>query len=599
MPHDPRIGPRWIPHAGVFGLSISRTRFAPAAALLTFLVGCEGDWKWPWPDQQSSKPAAASETASTGLPQALRDTIGEQVWVEGLRTMRVVGYGLVVGLGDRGSTDCPREVRERLLKDLYLRPEFRRAGSGSNQPTPEMMIEDPDTAVVVIQGEIPAGATSGARFDVEVSALPGTQTTSLRGGWLYACELDIYRMMSPQTAITGQALGRAEGPVFLNPFSEKADAATRTTERIGRVVGGGVVTQDRRVRLVLMRPSYGSARRVADVINGRFHGSHKIAEPLSPSYVQLEVPRDYAADPKYFIDLVQHLYLSQAPGTTDLKTRQLADEIVKPEAPYVDIALAWEGIGKGCLPTVSKLYSHQVRAVRYHAARTGLRLGDDAAVEVVAEQASDENSPYRLGAIAALGRADTISRAARPLLALLDDADPDVRIAAYEALVERDDPEIETRRLGRGNFTVDLVPSRGENLIYARRNEERRIALLGDGIRLDAPLFYRHPSGELTLNAFESDQEVTVLHKERRTGRLAPEKRAGLSLPELLVLLGNAPPKYAEAPGGLGIDYSTVVHMLRELCETRVLNARFMLEHASLETQLGPKRPEGRPESEL
>jgi hypothetical protein len=568
---------------------------------LACTAGCRNGWNWFQRDGRPDKDAAAAERGEQeSVSAAYRDTIGQYTWVEGMRRMGVTGYGLVVGLGTRGSEDCPREVRDRLLQELHKRPEFHRAGTSANPLTPEMMIQDPDTAVVAVQGEIPAGAVKGSRFDVRASALPGTQTTSLRGGWLYNCHLSYYRMVTPTAGVSGQALAWAEGPLLLNPFSDRPDAATRSPGRAGHVVGGGIVAADRRLHLVLFRPSYSKAQAIATRINARFSGAHKVADPTSPSYIRLRVPDEYARDPKRFIALVQHLYLPQGAGFGALRARELAEEVVKPDAPYEDIALAWEGIGRTVLPTISKLYSHEVAVVRYCAALAGLRLGDDVAIEVVADQARDARSPYRFDAICALGESRGVPRAARPLRMLLDDSDAAVRVAAYEALLERGDPEIETRRIGRDNFALDSVPSATEHLIYVKRSDDRRIAVFGSGVRCQPPLFWRHPSGEVTVNAFEADTGVTVHCKDRRTGSLAPPRQVSFDVTELVGLLGSRPPRYPDDPNqGFGLDYGTVVQLIYELCDMRAIDARFMLERPSIGEMFGPLRPEGRPESEL
>ncbi|MCH7814885.1 MAG: flagellar basal body P-ring protein FlgI, partial [Planctomycetes bacterium] len=508
-------------------------------------------------------------------------------------------YGLVVDLGDRGSSDCPRAVRDKLLKELHRRPEFHRAGSKDNPITPTMMIEDPDTAVVLVQGEIPAGAPSGTSFDLSVSAIPGTQTTSLRSGYLYHCDLTVYRMLSAEAGIPGKVLARAEGPVFLNPFSDKPDAATRSNERSGMILGGGMVTTDRRLRLVLARPSYGTARALAAAINNRFPGRTKTADPISPSYIPLTLPREYYSDPLHFLGLVQHLYTTHRPGFADQRIRALTEEIVRPAALYEDIALAWEGLGRRVIPEISKLFTHHHPSVRFYAARTALRLGDDVAVEVMADLVADDRSPHRFDAITALGQADDQPRAAGPLLALLDDDDPTLRTAAYEALLECGHPAIATTRIGRGNFSLDLVPSRGENLIYAKRTGSRRIAVFGSPVRFLPPLFYRHPNGEITVNADETDAEMTVLYQDRRSDRLAPPVRLDFDVPKFVALMGSPLPRHSEAPLGLGRDYGTIIHLLYDMAELRALNARVIMERPSVGRLFGPRQPTGRRESEL
>ena len=51
-----------------------------------------------------------------------------------------------------------------------------------------------DTAVVVVEGLIPPGATEGTRFDLRVFAHPMTSTTSLEGGRLYTTCLCLYML---------------------------------------------------------------------------------------------------------------------------------------------------------------------------------------------------------------------------------------------------------------------------------------------------------------------------------------------------------------------------------------------------------------------
>ena len=158
---------------------------------------------------------------------AFRDTVSQVAWVEGLRRMRVRGYGLVAGLGTRGSSECPRNVRRRLLQDMYKMEQFAKVGRDALPFTPERILDDRDTAVVTIEGEIPAAAPVGEHFDLTVRALPGTQTVSLENGRLYTCDLRIHRDVAAGS-IAGQILAVGSGPVFVNPWSKSVSAATRT-----------------------------------------------------------------------------------------------------------------------------------------------------------------------------------------------------------------------------------------------------------------------------------------------------------------------------------------------------------------------------------
>ena len=573
-------------------------RVFPAVLLPVALAsGCGEGWSWDLGAEGAPpEPVAGSEDRSSSA--AVSETVGQYAWIEGLRKMNVRGYGLVLGLGEAGSTTCPRQARSRILDQLQKRPEFSGPGARTHEWTPGRLIDHPDTAVVTIEGEIPAGAVAGSRFDVQVAALSGTETTSLRGGFLFPADLLIHRMLSPSAALTGRPLAEAKGPVFLNPFSDRGSAATRSAERVGRILGGGRVTTDRRLRLVLFGPSYSKAQAIASAINSRFPADRKVADPISPSYIKLTVPQEHARDPAHFLKVVQHLGIGGQASLPGVRARALAEEIVRADADREAIALAWEGIGRTALPSISSLYAHEDGGVRFFAALAGLRLGDSLAVEVLAERAADEQSEHRFAAIRALGQAYEIPRAAVPLRALVSDDDLPVRIAAYDALTERVDPDLGTRLIGRGNFAMDLVPSDAEPMIHVKRSGSRRIAIFGRDLRCEPPLFYHHPSGALTLNAAAGDSAITVLRTwPSGTG---PPLEASFDVAELVELLGSPPPRGSrDEATGAGVEYGMVVQALYELCETGAIRARFMLEQPSVTDLFGPLRPTGRPESEL
>jgi flagellar basal body P-ring protein FlgI len=547
------------------------------------------------------KPSELVSGAGNALTdsKAFRDTVSEVAWIEGLRGMRVRGYGLVAGLGTRGSSECPQEVRRRLLQEMYKMPQFAEAGSKALPVTPEQIIDDRDTAVVTVEGEIPPAAPAGARFDLVVRALPGTQTVSLEGGRLYDCNLRIQREVS-EGSIEGQVLAVAAGPVFINPWSKTASAPTRVDPRRGEILGGGTVKQERRVRVVLERPSYRQANAVADRINARFPHRVKVADAQSPAHIKLNIPPEYADAPAHFLDLVRHLYLPSAPGFLDRRTVELTEELLQPDAPHADIALALEGIGRTVLPQLQKLYSDARGHVSFHAGLVGLRLEDRAAVNAVAACALNPRSLFRVAAIKALGRAKPMYQPAATLRTLLGDADPRIRVMAYEALLERGDETVVSTVIGGDNFILDRVPGPGPNLIYAKRTGRRRIALFGDKVRCVPPLFFCDEEGLITIIAEAGASQLTLLRKTQFSNRVSPPIPASLDVAELIPMLGNEPTmENGEVVRGLNVPYSLVVRALADLCQLDAIDADFVLEQISVPEIFGPVRPTGREESEL
>ncbi|MGB2988187.1 MAG: flagellar basal body P-ring protein FlgI [Phycisphaerae bacterium] len=530
---------------------------------------------------------------------AFRDTIGAYTYYEGLGPMRVHGYGLVVGLGNNGSRKCPRRVYDRLVQSLYKQHRFSSKVVGVRGITPEQLIDDIDTAVVIVRGEIPPAGAKGTRFDVAVTALPETETKSLRGGRLYTAELQVYRPVSQGASITGQVLARASGPVFLNPFSE-GGSATRSNPLEGIIIGAGEVVKDRRIRLVLSQASYQRAQQIHERVNIHFPGPVKVADAVSPSFIRLQVPPEYHDDTAHFLALVRALYLSRDPQIEATRARKLAEEITHPTAPHAQIALAFEGLGRAALPVLDDLYVHPTEYVSFHAAAAGLRLRDHIACDAMVVHAENATGEYRFQAIRALGRAEGMASAAIALRRLIEDEDPRVQIAAYEALVQRGDPTIRSTPIAGDNFILDLVPSQRPNLIYVKRSGSRRIALFGGNLECTPPVLYRAPDGSLTINANPGDEAMTVLRVVPASGSMSPMLSAPFELPALIRLMGSeAAVEFDGEVVGLGLNYDAVVRTLYHLCRDQSVNASFILEQPNVAELFGPPRPAGRPESEL
>ncbi len=575
---------------------VARFRLALAGAILVALSACTYTEK----GKERYDLGVEAQAAKLAESAAFRDTIGSITTYEGLAAMRVRGYGLVVGLGKNGSTDCPKPIYDRLVQSMYKQHRFGASSRvGVPDITPEAMINDIDTAVVVIYGDIPPAATEETRFDVNVMALPGTQTKSLRGGRLFTADLEMYRVVSPDVSIAGRNLAHAAGPVFINPFSDD-QSATQVNELDGVILSGGVVISNRRLRLVLTQASYQRARQIQDRINAQFPGATKVADAVSPSFVQIEVPPGFRQDTGRFLTLVRSLYLSRDPSFEGDRARKLAEEMLRPESPHGQIASCFEGLGRKGLPALNELYANPRDFVSFYSAAAGLRLGDHVAGDVLAIHATNPESQFRFQAIRALGEAGSIGGTAVSLRKLLLDEDPRVQVAAYEALIRRHDPAIQSIVVGGDNFILDLIPDSQTRFAYVKRTMERRIALFGRDLISSPPVLYRSPDGSLTLSARQGDDEFTVVRTVVSRDRSSPPLPAPLELAPLIKILGSDAGVAANGDVlGLSLDYGAVVHLLYHLCQGGVVNANFQMEEPNVADLLGPGTTQSRPESDL
>lgn len=569
--------------------------FIVAGVVVAAAVGCI------WDEERRDKMALGVDAVPGSLAEsaAFKDTIGAMTLYEGMTPLRVRGIGLVVGLGTNGSTDCPRSTYDTLVQSMYKEHSFTSSTVGSKSISPERLIADKDTAVVMVQGEVPPAAVAGDRFDISVSAWPGTQTKSLRGGRLYTVDLDIFRQVNEGQSISGQTVARAAGPLFINPFVDD-ESATKSNELQGIVLGGGMVTQDRRVRLVLLQPSYQWATRIQDRINDFSPDAKKIARAETPSFVSVRIPREFQGDAGHFLSLVQSLFLFRDPRFGATRAKELTEELLDPGSPHAKIALALEGLGRYALPELDKLYKHPRDDVSFHAAVAGLRLEDHVAGDAMIRHAENPRGSFRMRAVRALGKTRGMGQATIALRRLLDDDDPRIQTAAYEALIQRHDPSIESTVIGGDNFRLDVIPSERPAFVYAKRRSERRLAIFGSNLPIRPPVLYRSPDGGLMVTASPDDTVLSIIRTVVATGSSSPPIRVSADVTSLATLLGHdADVDYTDAVTGMSVDYGEVVRLLYHLCEDGAIDANFLLERPHEAELIGPAERDGRRESEL
>jgi len=525
-----------------------------------------------------SKPGDRRAYQGRPLPPGIAETVMAHADLVGANPLLVRGYGLVVGLGQNGSTEVPPALRKYLIQQmLKYNVGSRLAGTGSLKPG--RMLDDKDTAVVVVAGYIPPGAPKGARFDIMVEALPQTQTVSLAGGTLMGTELHL--AMDSPAALTGKAKSWAicQGDLFVNPFVKPGTRTAGVKLRSARVLNGALVTSERPMRLELRNPDYRIAGLVERRINQRFGGGERVAQAKSPAVVEVRIPPRWRRDHSHYLGLITHLYVAGGGREEDKHARKLAKDILQPNPRVGDIALAWEAMGRQVLPTIQPLYSSKNPAAAFFSSRAGLRLGDPLAVEPMTFIAQQSQSPYQIPAIGDLGRATQFIQPIGALRRLLSSRNDLVRIAAYEALVEQNSSASITRTKVRDQFIVDVVESDRDYAIYATRTGRPKIVMFGRGIVVRRPVFYSPKDALVTINAGESDPAVTVWRKIPRTGGFSDPLTVKPRADALVEMLGALPERQPTGEiKGLGLTYSQVIGVLHDLCTNDHIPARFVLQ---------------------
>jgi flagellar P-ring protein precursor FlgI len=199
-----------------------------------------------------------------------KSRIKDIVEFEGVRDNMLVGYGIVVGLNGTGDA-----LRNAPMTKQSLEAMLERLGVN----TRDANLNTKNVAAVMVTARLPAFAAAGSQMDVTVSALGDAK--SLLGGTL---------LVTPLLGADGQAYAVAQGTVQTGAVTAQGASGSSVSKGVptaGRIASGAVVEREigfqlanmSTLRLTLRNPDFTTARRIAEVINGRYPGSALAENP--------------------------------------------------------------------------------------------------------------------------------------------------------------------------------------------------------------------------------------------------------------------------------------------------------------------------------
>lgn len=518
----------------------------------------------------------------------MRGTIAQEAIVLGFEPAIVRGYGLVVGLRGTGSRSMPPELR------AFMRQELSRRGVGTGESglaglSVDAVLDSPDTAVVIVEGVIPPGAVGrrvrrgltleGTRFDLRVIADPRTDTTNLEGGRLYTCEL---RPMQPGEVVppvgSSQAspIAEAKGPVFMNPFRLAEDGAVHSVERtVGRILVGGEVLRDMPVRLRLINPSHARAEILQSAINARFPQepgqTDQTARGENSETIRITVPRTWRDRPEDFIRLLQSTSLRQAQA--EEIARSIGRLLVQNPIHALDASWRWRALGPRALPAVRELYDHPEELPRLASLRAGAALDDPLVVPALIEMTTAAVDSIREEAVRLLAEVRPNLRVDAALRERLADESVDVRLAAYESLLMRED--ISIRRIDVDDrFELHVVESPFP-MIYVAQVGQPRVVIFDPGLRMNEPVFIDTMSGRFIAQSTPNRQAVEIFYRELDGTRVVHEIRPYVV--DLARFLGHRTSLDRTDPG-IGLTYAESVGLLYQLVREGHIASEFRAE---------------------
>jgi len=489
------------------------------------------------------------------LDKELGTTIGSLAEVVSVGLIGVKGYGVVGGLRGTGSAECPPELRAYL--EQYILKQL-----SEPRMNVERFINSHDTAVVSVQGQMPAAVMKNQHFDVRLSAVPGTQTTSLEGGWLYKAELNQAGRFGTATRV----LATAEGPVFVDTLG------SIRTNKVSYVLGGGRVLDEYPVSLVLRKPDFRMANAIRNRLNWRF--GPNTARAVSHRQIELNVPAQYGDRKQRFTSIVKAMYLAQTREITKERIKTFAGRLaVSQDKEASEIAL--EAIGTESLGKLGALLNSRYEQVRLRAARCMLNLGSDVGLEILGKIAMDKASAYRVEALEAVTAAARRNDAAVISRRLLRDGDFDIRFAAYENLRKLNDIAVTRKSIAR-SFYLEQIAQIGRKAIFVSRSGKPRIVLFGAPIFCRDNIFVQSANGQIIIDSRAGQKYVSVMRKHPTRPTIIGPLKSSLELGDLIETVCEEPLKRTEEGRiGLGVSYADMIALLKQMCEKGAVEAEF------------------------
>lgn len=199
--------------------------------------------------------------------------------VQGLRSNKLIGYGLVVGLngtGDKSQVKFTNQSTVNMLKQFGVQL--------SKDANPKLK----NVAAVIVTAKVSPLSSQGQLLDITVSSLGDAK--SLRGGTL---------IMTPLKGLDGQTYAVAQGNVVVGGISAKSrngSSVVVNTPTVGRIPNGATLessissdfNKNPEVILNLKHPNFTTARNIENAINKVF-GS-KVAHSINYAKIAVKAP---------------------------------------------------------------------------------------------------------------------------------------------------------------------------------------------------------------------------------------------------------------------------------------------------------------------
>ena len=466
----------------------------------TAILGIGGCSWWDGMTMRSQSPELKEpETPSTRL-------VGDLARPFGTWAVPVEAVGMVTCLHHTGSDPSPSSQRSELLEEMQIR----------GVKNPNVVLASGNVSLVLVRGLLRPGIQKGDHFDIEVRVPSGSETTSLRGGYLLTTRLQQMGVhpnkLKQREEHRGWVMAIAEGPLLIDPTADAKQDRIKLCR--GLVLGGGVAEKSRSLGVVLTpeHKSVVNSSRVAHAINARFHTYQKgiqtgVAKAMTDEYVELSVHPRYKDHVERYMQVVCAVAISE---TAHEKTQRIASLQAKllDHNTAKDAAIDLEAVGKEAADALCEGITSQNSEVRFYAAEALAYLDRREAAEPLGRIARDEPA-FRVFALAALSTMQDYA-AYEQLRNLLSDASAETRYGAFRALwlMNAGDPFVKGEVFG-GEFHYHVLDVQGPPLVHVTRSRIPEIVLFGREQHMLLPLALNAGNDILVTGTAENEVAVS------------------------------------------------------------------------------------------
>ncbi len=471
----------------------------------------------------------------------------------GMNYVKVEAVSLVTGLNGTGSDPPPTPQRAILLDEMKRR----------EVANPNEVLASANTSMVLVRAFLRPGIQEGDRFDVEVRVPTGSDTTSLRNGWLLPTRLSEMAVLDQQI-LNGHVFGMAEGPVLVDPSADPKSNPALATK--GRILSGGISTKSRTLGLVITQQhqSIRISQDIAHAINHRFftfvNGRKQgVATPKTGEFIDIAMQPRYRDNIARYMQILRNVAIDESPTTQQARLlfleQQLSDPLTSASA-----SMRLEAIGDDQAKQILKQgLGVNDKEVKFYAAEALAYLDETSAVPELANVARNEPA-FRVNALAALSAMDDAS-AYDALRSLLEVKSAETRYGAFRALwaMNEHDPFLNDEKLSP-QFHYHVLDVPGPDMVHVTQSHLPEIVLFGKDQKLQLPLML--------------DAGKSILVNGMKGDKITVSKFAAQSEPEQRVV-STSVDEVIRAIVALGGTYPDVVQALQQAKTDGAMPSRF------------------------